>query len=118
MTTYDPGSGGYTLTGEDITFWSPTGQRMGTYTLLVDPGGNGYAPSLSFRWTNSERVYFGGRLIWRGGSAAYSDRLGVGGEVFPVRRRAAVGDCGGYGEVCDVLSGECDGIGLCGEPVL
>ncbi len=81
--SYDPGSGGYTLTGEEVTFWSPAGQRMGTYTLLVDPGGNGYGPTLSFRWTNSERVYFGNRLMWRGGSAVYTDRLGSVGKYFP-----------------------------------
>jgi RHS repeat-associated protein len=94
--SYDPGSGGYTLTGEEVTFWSPAGQRMGTYTLVVDPGGNGYGPTLSFRWTNSERVYFGSRLMWRGGSAVYTDRLGSVGKYFPYgeERPAATGGDG------------------------
>jgi hypothetical protein len=73
---------------------------MGTYTLLVDPGGNGYGPTLSFRWTNSKRVYFGNRLIWRGGSAVYTDRLGSVGKYFPYgeeRPSATVGDAEKFG---------------------
>jgi YD repeat-containing protein len=39
--TYDPGTGGFTVVNEEITFWGATGQRMGTYSLLVNPGGGG-----------------------------------------------------------------------------
>jgi hypothetical protein len=47
--TYDPGTGGFTVVNEEIAFWGATGQRMGTYSLIVNPGGGGYAPSLTLR---------------------------------------------------------------------
>jgi RHS repeat-associated protein len=83
--SYDPGIGGFTVVNEEITFWGATGQRMGTYSLIVNPGGGGYPPSVTLRWLN-ERAYFGGRLIWRSdGSpqAVYSDRVGSVGKYFP-----------------------------------
>ncbi len=73
---HDASTGGYNLAGETITFWSPTGQRMGSYGLMATEGGPGYAPTLSFRW-NGEWAYFGKRLL------AYADRLGSVGRFFP-----------------------------------
>jgi RHS repeat-associated protein len=95
--TYDPGTGGFTIVNEEITFWGATGQRMGTYSLIVNPGGGGYAPSLTLRWM-SERAYFGGRMIWRSDGtpqAVYSNRLGSIGKYFPYgeeRPSATVGN--------------------------
>jgi len=53
---------------DEFYFWSPAGQRMGTFKLNGNPGG--------YFTTASTNLYFGGRLIKAQGTAILTDRLG------------------------------------------
>ena len=76
-----------TLTTDEVTFWSVTGQKLASYNIVL-PGGNGPGspPSIVFQ-LNVANYYFGGKLVghYTSGSlsAISSDRLGSIGKFYP-----------------------------------
>ena len=77
------GNGG---TVDELTFWSPSGQKLGTYALTTTPGtssgGVNYGPYFYATQTGTN-YYFGSKLIKNAGGWVYSDRLGSIGKFYP-----------------------------------
>jgi len=70
---------------EELTFWSPSGQKLGTYALTATPGtydGTYYGPYFYATQTGTN-YYFGGKLIKNAAGWVYSDRLGSIGKYYP-----------------------------------
>ena len=84
---------GNTLTLDEITFWSVSGQKLATYNLEGDPAQlysyNGFGPTPAITYTlATSNYYFGRKLIGKLGNfsqATYfgSDRLGSIGKYYP-----------------------------------
>jgi RHS repeat-associated protein len=76
------GGGGWTKAGDNVHFYGITGQRLGTYSVLVSNEG---LPTVSLSFsTGVDSVWFGGRLVQKGGtSVAAPDRLGSIGRYLP-----------------------------------
>ncbi|HEY4363363.1 MAG TPA: hypothetical protein VGN17_20525, partial [Bryobacteraceae bacterium] len=79
-TTYDAGYGQNVPAADEITFWSPGGQKLGTYNLVeavttssVD--GSRCVTNFSATQTGSN-YHFGGKLIKNAPGSVLSDRLG------------------------------------------
>ncbi|MBV9399757.1 MAG: RHS repeat-associated core domain-containing protein, partial [Bryobacterales bacterium] len=81
---------GSAWTTDEVTFWSPSGQKMGTYTLAAplgcnyysDPCDGPYAPQFYAVQAGTD-YYFGGRLIKNAGGWVYPDRLGSTVRTYP-----------------------------------
>ena len=72
---------------DEITFWSITGQKLGTYQLTYtqgnnDDNGNQYNPSFTCVQT-ATNYYFGAKLIKDKNGWVYPDRLGSIGKFYP-----------------------------------
>ena len=68
---------------EELTFWSTTGQKLGTFSLTqYQPGGPNTLPQLVAAQT-ATNYYFGGRLIKNTTGYVTPDRLGSIGKYFP-----------------------------------
>ncbi len=65
-------------TADELTFWSVTGQRVATYSLI--PFSN--SSTLRAQQTGTE-YYFGGKLVKNAGGYVHADRLGSVGKYFP-----------------------------------
>ncbi len=68
-------------TTDEVTFWSVTGQRVGTYDL-VSYLGSLVAMTAPYSGTGTE-YYFGGRLVKNINGYVYADRLGSIGKYYP-----------------------------------
>jgi RHS repeat-associated protein len=80
-----------TLTTDEVTFWSATGQKLATYQLSVSSAN---APCYPQTWEecfsgtmvanqSSTNYYFGGKLIKNAGGYVGADRLGSIGKYYP-----------------------------------
>ena len=74
--TTDPDSGITSLTTDEVTFWSVTGQKLATYQIQV--GTN----TLQMAQTGTN-YYFGSKLIKNAGGYVVADRLGSIGKFYP-----------------------------------
>ena len=74
--TTDPDSGITSLTTDEVTFWSVTGQKLATYQIQV--GTN----TLQMTQTGTN-YYFGAKLIKNAGGYVVADRLGSIGKFYP-----------------------------------
>jgi RHS repeat-associated protein len=72
---------------DEITFWSPSGQKMGTYQLgitwVTSSVDNSACVTSFFATQTGTNYYFGGKLIKNAPGAVYSDRLGSVGQYYP-----------------------------------
>ena len=80
--TTDPNSGITSLTTDEVTFWSVTGQKLATYQIQVVTGNGSTAPALMMTQTGTN-YYFGAKLIKNAGGYVVADRLGSIGKFYP-----------------------------------
>ncbi len=67
-----------------VTFWSVTGQKLGTYNLVQTAAyQNGTWVTALYPTLTVANVYFGGRLISNGAGNIVTDRLGSVGKFYP-----------------------------------
>jgi len=89
-TTTQNQSGLGSLTLDEITFWSVTGQKLATYNVTGDPSvvyfwdnyDNAPTPAVTVAVATSN-YYFGGKLIKNANGYIGSDRLGSMGKFYP-----------------------------------
>jgi RHS repeat-associated protein len=89
MVTQDPNTGQPSLTLDEITFWSVTGQKLATYPLSGDPnrtyiwGQAEGAPTPAVTASlGTSNYYFGGKLIKNNTGYVSTDRLGSAGSAY------------------------------------
>jgi RHS repeat-associated protein len=70
------------LTTDELTYWSVSGQKLGTYTITVNAGSGSTAPSFTLTQTGTN-YYFGRKLIKNAGGYVGADRLGSIGKYYP-----------------------------------
>jgi RHS repeat-associated protein len=78
------------LTTDELTFWSVSGQKLGTYSITVNTGSGSTPPSFTLTQT-ATNFYFGRKLIKNGNGSSYywsgnylqADRLGSVGKYYP-----------------------------------
>jgi RHS repeat-associated protein len=70
------------LTTDELTYWSVSGQKLGTYTITVNAGSGSTAPSFTLTQTGTN-YYFGRKLIKNAGGYVGADRLGSIGKFYP-----------------------------------
>src|SRR5262249_15707692 len=75
---------GQTVTTDEITFWSVSGQKLATYQIVenVYQGGNPITPTMTATQTGTN-YYFGGKMIKNAGGYVGADRLGSIGKYYP-----------------------------------
>ena len=73
---WEVGPGAQTV--DEVTFWSVTGQRVGTYSLIPFSDSS----TLRAQQTGAE-YYFGGKLVKNAGGYVHADRLGSIGKYYP-----------------------------------
>jgi RHS repeat-associated protein len=69
-----------------VTFWSPSGQKLGTYALTAIAQtytGGVYSGPYFYATQTGTNTYFGGKLIRNSSGWVYSDRLGSIGKYYP-----------------------------------
>ena len=80
------GSGAPTITTDEVTFWSVTGQKMASYNIVVTLNAQGVPQSMIFNQTVAN-YYFGRKLVGHFAGGGYSgisiDRLGSIGKYYP-----------------------------------
>ena len=77
------GNGG---TVDELTFWSPSGQKLGTYALTTTAQTylyGMYDGPFFYATQTGTNYYFGSKLIKNAGGWVYSDRLGSIGKFYP-----------------------------------
>ena len=90
---------------EELTFWSTTGQKLGTFSLTqYQPGGPNTLPQLVATQT-ATNYYFGGRLIKNTTGYVTPDRHGFDWQILPLRPGTPLGHDQRQGEVRDLLPG-------------
>ena len=70
------------LTTDELTYWSVSGQKLGTYSITVNTGSGSTAPSFTLTQTGTN-YYFGRKLIKNAGGYVGADRLGSVGHYYP-----------------------------------
>ena len=77
-------NGQWMRTTDEVTFWAPNGQKLGTYQLGFGYGTPGSNQNPLFYATQvGTYYYFGGRMIKNAGGYVYPDRLGSIGKFYP-----------------------------------
>ena len=80
------GSGAPTITTDEVTFWSVTGQKMASYNIVVTLNAQGVPQSMIFNQTVAN-YYFGRKLVGHFAGGGYvglsNDRLGSVGKYYP-----------------------------------
>lgn len=92
---YSTNGGVTTLTTDEITFWSVSGQKLATYTMQGSGNGPSNPPSITFN-LGAANYSFGGKLIghYSNGSftAISADRLGSVGKYYPYGQEKGTGN--------------------------
>jgi RHS repeat-associated protein len=85
--------GVFSLTLDELTFWSVTGQKLATYNISGDPSisYSGGTPALTV-YLATTNYYFGRKLIKNVGGYVGSDRLGSIGKYYPWGRVKPTGN--------------------------
>ena len=74
----------YAITTNEVTFWSVSGQKLGTYSLgFATPTQNGAEVFAVTASASAPNAYFGGRLISNNKGNVATDRLGSIGKYYP-----------------------------------
>ena len=87
--TYDSSTG--TWSTDEVTFWAPNGQKLGTYQVTAVLGcqfaspqcGNAAMAPQFYASQTGTYYYFGGRMVKNASAWVYGDRLGSIGKYYP-----------------------------------
>jgi len=81
-------------TTDEVTFWSPGGQKLGTYALTTTAGtyqNSQFIGPFFYATETGTNYYFGSKLIRNAAGWVYSDRLGSIGKYLPYGQEIARG---------------------------